>query len=107
LALGWLMTTLVQVVSTLITMRYSITVADNLHARRIHTQTQVLQRIIVVCIVVVTIAVMLMTFPSARQIGTSVFASAGIAGVIVGMAARSTFASYRGAAGCDYAADSH
>jgi small-conductance mechanosensitive channel len=93
LALGWLMTTLVQVVSTLITTRYSITVADNLHARRIHTQTQVLQRIIVVCIVVVTIAVMLMTFPSARQIGTSVFASAGIAGVIVGMAARSTFAS--------------
>jgi small-conductance mechanosensitive channel len=35
----------------------------------------------------------LMTFPSARQIGASVFASAGIAGVIVGMAARSTFAS--------------
>ena len=92
-SLGWLLTTLVQVVSTLITTRYSIAVADNLHARRIHTQTQVLQRIFVVCIVVVTIAVMLMTFPSARQIGTSVFASAGIAGVIVGMAARSTFAS--------------
>jgi small-conductance mechanosensitive channel len=92
-SLGWLLTTLVEVVSTLITTRYSIAVADNLHARRIHTQTQVLQRIFVVCIVVVTIAVMLMTFPSARQIGTSVFASAGIAGVIVGMAARSTFAS--------------
>lgn len=92
-SLGWLLITLVQVVSTLITTRYSIAVADNLHARRIHTQTQVLQRIIIVTIVVVTISVMLMTFPSARQIGTSVFASAGIAGVIVGMAARSTFAS--------------
>jgi len=92
-SLGWLLITLVEVVSTLITTRYSIVVADNLHARRIHTQTQVLQRIFVVCIAVVTIAVMLMTFPGARQIGTSVFASAGIAGVIVGMAARSTFAS--------------
>jgi hypothetical protein len=80
-------------ISTLITTRYSIAVADNLHARRIHTQTQVLQRIVIVCIIVVTIVVMLMTIPSARQIGTSVFASAGIAGVIVGMAARSTFAS--------------
>jgi small-conductance mechanosensitive channel len=81
------------VISTLITTRYSIAVADNLHARRIHTQTQVLQRVLVICIVVVTIGVVLMTFPSARQIGTTVFASAGIAGVIVGMAARSTFAS--------------
>jgi small-conductance mechanosensitive channel len=90
---GWLLITLVQVVSTLITTRYSIAVADNLHARRIHTQTQVLQRVFVICIIVVTIGVVLMTFPSARQIGTSVFASAGIAGVIVGMAARSTFAS--------------
>lgn len=92
-AIGWLLITLVTVISTLITTRYSIAVADNLHARRIHTQTQVLRRVINVCIVVVTISIMLMTFPSARQIGTSVFASAGIAGVIVGIAARSTFAS--------------
>ena len=92
-SIGWLLITLVQVVATLITTRYSIAVADNLHARRIHTQTQVLERIIIGCIVTVTIGVVLMTFPSARQIGTSVFASAGIAGVIVGMAARSTFAS--------------
>ncbi len=92
-AFGWLLITLVQVVSALITTRYSIAVADNLHARRIHTQTQVLQHIVSACIIIVTIAITLMTFPSARQIGTSVFASAGIAGVIVGMAARSTFAS--------------
>ena len=91
--LGWLVIALVQVFATLIRARYSIEVADNLHARRIHTQTQVLERLFIGCIVVITIAAMLVTFPSARQIGTSVFASAGIAGVIVGMAARSTFAS--------------
>jgi small-conductance mechanosensitive channel len=92
-AFGWLLTTLVQVVSTLITTRHSVTVADNLYARRIETQTQVLKRIVIICIVVVTVGVVLMTFPSARQIGASVFASAGIAGVIVGVAARSTFSS--------------
>jgi len=91
--LGWLVITLVQVTATLIRMRYSIAVEDNLHARRIRTQTEVLERVFIGCIVVITIAAMLMTFPGARQIGTSVFASAGIAGVIVGMAARSTFAS--------------
>ena len=77
-SVGWLLITLVQVISTLITTRYSIAVADKLHARRIHTQTQVLERIIIGCIVAVTIGIVLMTFPSARQIGTSVFASAGI-----------------------------
>lgn len=91
--LGWLLITLVQVTATLIRTRYSIAVEDNLHARRIHTQTEVLERLFIGCIVVICIAAMLMTFPGARQIGTSVFASAGIAGVIVGMAARSTFAS--------------
>jgi small-conductance mechanosensitive channel len=92
-ALGWLLITLVQVTATLIRTRYSIAVEDNLHARRIHTQTEVLERIFIGCIVLITIAAILVTFPGARQIGTSVFASAGIAGVIVGMAARSTFAS--------------
>src|SRR5215471_11124561 len=91
--LGWLLITLVQVTATLIRARYSIAVEDNLHARRIHTQTEVLERLFIGCIVIITIAAMLVTFPGARQIGTSVFASAGIAGVIVGMAARSTFAS--------------
>jgi hypothetical protein len=39
-ALGWLLITVVRVTSTLIRMRYSIAAADNLHARRIHTQTE-------------------------------------------------------------------
>jgi len=91
--LGWLLITVIQVTATLIRTRYSIDVEDNLHARRIHTQTEVLERIFIGCVVIISIAAMLVTFPSARQIGTSVFASAGIVGVIVGMAARSTFAS--------------
>ena len=91
--LGWLIITLVHVIATLIRTRYSIAVENNLHARRIHTQTEVLERIFIGCIVVITLAAMLVTFPQARQIGTSVFASAGIVGVVVGMAARSTFAS--------------
>ena len=91
--LGWLVITLVRVTSVLIRTRYSITVEDNLHARRIHTQTEVLERLFIGCVVIITLAAMLVTFPAARQIGTSVFAAGGIAGVVVGMAARSTFAS--------------
>jgi len=91
-AVGWAFVVAIQVISGLLTFRYSIDVEDNLHARRIRTQTLVLQRTAVVMIIVITAAAMLMTFPNARQLGTSIFASAGVAGLVVGMAARSTFA---------------
>jgi small-conductance mechanosensitive channel len=92
-AVGWILIIGIQVISSFLTFRYSIEGEDNLHARRIRTQTEVIQRVAVVLIVVITLAAMLMTFPNARQLGTSIFASAGVAGLVVGMAARSTFAS--------------
>lgn len=92
-AIGWAFVVLVQVAADLLQDRYAIDVEDNLQARRIRTQAQVIQRVAIVVIVAVTLAAMLMTFPNARQIGTSIFASAGVAGLVVGVAARSTFAS--------------
>src|SRR6202035_2367418 len=62
--------------------------ADNLHARRIHTQTRVLARAVEAIIVIVGVASMLMIFPSVRQIGASLLASAGVAGLVAGLAAR-------------------
>ncbi|GAC1632629.1 MAG: mechanosensitive ion channel [Candidatus Acidiferrum sp.] len=91
-AIGWGFIVAIQVIAGLLTFRYSMDVEDNLHARRVHTQTQVIRRIAIVMVIVVTLAAMLMTFPNARQLGTSIFASAGVAGLVVGMAARSTFA---------------
>jgi small-conductance mechanosensitive channel len=92
-AVGWVFIIGIQVITSLLTFRYSIDIEDNLHARRVRTQALVIQRVAGILIVTVTLAVMLMTFPNARQIGASIFASAGVAGLIVGIAARSTFAS--------------
>ncbi|MGA2418920.1 MAG: mechanosensitive ion channel family protein [Candidatus Acidiferrum sp.] len=89
-SVGWGAIVVVQLLGDLVFARYTIDVADNLAARRIRTQTQVLQRTVVVVVTVVTLAIMLMTFPAVRHIGTSLLASAGLAGLIVGMAARST-----------------
>lgn len=91
-AVGWAFIVAIQVIGGLLTFRYSIDMEDNLNARRVRTQTLVIQRVAVVMIVAITAAAMLMTFPNARQLGTSIFASAGVAGLVVGMAARSTFA---------------
>lgn len=66
-------------------------VADNLHARRIQTQTKVLARIASGALMLTALAFILMTFPRAKQLGASLLASAGIAGLVVGIAARSVF----------------
>lgn len=64
---------------------------DNLRARRIITQARVLARTVMVVIVLAGAAMILMTFPGARQIGASLLASAGVAGLVVGIAARPLF----------------
>ncbi|OZI64102.1 mechanosensitive ion channel family protein [Bordetella genomosp. 1] len=63
-------------------------VADNLGARRIHTQTRVLVRCVNLAVVLVGLSAMLMTFPAVRQIGASLMASAGLMGLVAGFAAR-------------------
>jgi small-conductance mechanosensitive channel len=64
---------------------------DNLHARRVQTQTRVLSRSAMVLVVIAGVSMALMTFPGARQLGASLLASAGVLGIIAGMAARPVF----------------
>ena len=92
-SVAWVIVLLADVATDAISARHEIDVADNLAARRIRTQTQVLRRIFVVVVVVMTLGIMLMTFPAIRTLGTSLLASAGLAGLVLGMAMRPTLAS--------------
>jgi small-conductance mechanosensitive channel len=71
-----------------VALRYPLTVVDNLQARRIQTQTRVLTRALAMIAVLVGVSIGLLTFPEVRTIGASLLASAGIAGLVVGIAAR-------------------
>lgn len=71
--------------------RHPVQVEDNLQARRIHTQTNVLSRSAQVVVAIAGLAMALMTFPGARQVGASLLASAGVLGIIGGLAARPVF----------------
>jgi small-conductance mechanosensitive channel len=92
-AVAWLVILASEISAEIISTRYRIDTADNLVARKVQTQFMLLHRVVVVIVIVVTLAVMLMTFPEIRQIGTSLLASAGLAGLIVGMAMRPTLSS--------------
>lgn len=71
--------------------RHPVTIEDNLQARRIQTQTNVLSRSAQVIALIAGTAMALMTFPGARQVGASLLASAGVLGIVGGLAARPVF----------------
>jgi len=68
--------------------RFHSDTTDNLLARKAITQMKLLKRTIDVVIGTITIGFALMTFDAVRQFGVSLFASAGIAGLAVGFAAK-------------------
>src|SRR4030095_548351 len=63
---------------------------DNLSARKIFTQVSVIRKIIVTAVVIVATGSILMMFDPVRQFGSSILASAGIAGIVIGFAAQKT-----------------
>lgn len=66
-------------------------VEDNLQARRIQTQAKVLSRTAITMVLVAGVSLILMTFPGARQVGASLLASAGVIGLVAGLAAKPVF----------------
>lgn len=90
---AWQAVAMLDVLQDYISHRHALELSDNLAARRVRTQVQVLRHIAVVAIVIVTIAIMVMTFPNVRHVGESLFASAGLAAVVAGLAARTTLTS--------------
>ncbi|MFC0528447.1 mechanosensitive ion channel family protein [Phytohabitans kaempferiae] len=89
-AFAWLLGSLALAFEDVALTRFRTDVPDNLRARKLQTQVQVLRRVTVAAVVVVTVGVMLMTFPNVRTIGASLLASAGIIGVVAALAAQST-----------------
>ena len=72
--------------------QYRLDVENNYHARSVHTQVLMLRRLAVAVICIVTLASMLMVFESVRRFGTTILASAGVAGVVMGFAAQRSIA---------------
>jgi small-conductance mechanosensitive channel len=89
-AVGFLIVRLTYTFDDVILARYQLDVTDNLKARRIHTQIQVMRRVIVVVVAVVSVAIVLLSIPRVRAAGAGLLASAGVLGIVAGVAARPT-----------------
>ena len=91
---SWLLIKLVYVMEDCIISRFRVDKRDNLRARKIHTQLRVLKRIVIIVVGIIAMGTMLMTFNKVRQLGTTILASAGIIGIVVGMAAQRTIGTF-------------
>jgi small-conductance mechanosensitive channel len=85
---GWIGAIAVRLAGQIYSRRLRVDTGGDALARKHLTQVRILEQTATVLILVVTAACVLITFESVREYGVSLFASAGIAGVIAGLAAR-------------------
>jgi small-conductance mechanosensitive channel len=74
--------------------KYDIENENNLKARKVYTQLRIIQRIMIILVVIIALGSILISFDKIRQLGISIFASAGIAGIVIGFAAQKMIASF-------------
>ncbi len=94
--LGWFAVGGIYIVQALLLRRYDITAADNVRARRVHTQFQVFRRIAIAFVTIITAGALLWTFNDPRiwHYGSGLLASAGVATLVVAAAAKSTASNF-------------
>jgi small-conductance mechanosensitive channel len=85
---GWSAMRAIEIATTLYLHRFRTDLEDNLHARKHVTQVRLFKRVADIMIGLITAGFAAMTFASVRNYGLSLFASAGAASLVVGLAAR-------------------
>ncbi|KAJ3150793.1 hypothetical protein HDU86_006302 [Geranomyces michiganensis] len=88
LGIGFMCTNMVRLAALTILRTHNVESANNLHARIAHTQIQVFTRMCYGFVAIVCLAAIVFLFPLAWTIGASLLASAGMMGIILGIAAK-------------------
>jgi small-conductance mechanosensitive channel len=88
LSIAWLLVRSMGVFEDYLEHRFTVDQTNNLQARKITTQVRIFKRVLTVVIIVLAAALALLNFDKVRQIGTTILASAGIVGVVLGFASQ-------------------
>jgi len=89
---AWILCQAVGLIEKAVQAKYDITASDNLQARKVFTQVHVISKTLYFGIAILAVASTLMLFEEVRRFGTSILASAGVLGIVVGFAAQRTIA---------------
>ncbi|MDJ1135316.1 mechanosensitive ion channel family protein [Streptomyces iconiensis] len=89
-ATAWLILRIVAAITETIATRFAGTTHDAARGRRVRTQLTLIQRLVTAVVTVIAVAAVLLQFPGMKTFGTSMLASAGVLGIVAGIAAQST-----------------
>ncbi|MFJ8331190.1 mechanosensitive ion channel family protein [Streptomyces sp. NPDC094437] len=87
---AWLVVRIAAAVVETTYSRYARAHHDAARVRRVRTQVSLIMRVVTAIVGVVAVSSMLLTFPEMRAAGASLLASAGVLGIVAGVAAQST-----------------
>lgn len=90
LSLAWLAVAGLRAGQEVVLARFDVGVRDNLRARKVHTQVDIVRKILTVIVAVLAFSAVFLHFDSLRRLGTGILASAGLAGLVLGLAAQRT-----------------
>lgn len=85
---SWLLIVLLRQAKKLFLTRFDISEEDNLKSRKVYTQVNLIEKVMVFIIILLSVGLILLSFDSIREIGIGIFASAGIAGIVIGFSAQ-------------------
>ncbi len=85
---SWFLIECIRILKVFFLRKYDITVEDNLSSRKVYTQINILEKVVIFIIVLFAVGIVLLSFESIRKIGIGLFASAGVAGIIIGLSAQ-------------------
>jgi len=88
---SWILIEIVSILKRRLLKKYDISSEDNLKSRKLHTQINLLEKVIVFIILLTTVGLMMLSIESIKEIGIGIFASAGVVGIIVGLSAQKIF----------------
>jgi small-conductance mechanosensitive channel len=88
ITVSWSLLELVRAFKSILLDKYDISKEDNLQSRKVYTQVNLLGRVLNFIIIIFAVGMFLLSFESIRKIGIGLFASAGLAGIIIGLAAQ-------------------
>lgn len=94
ISIAWLLIKLIHIVKLFVMEHYDIGIEDNLKARKVYTQFQILERIGIFIIILIALGISLMTYEPIKELGLSLLTSAGVSALIIGLAAQRIIAAF-------------
>lgn len=88
IGISWFLIVLIRALKISYLKKFDVHKEDNLASRKVYTQISLLEKVIIFIIVLFAIGIILLSIESIREIGIGLFASAGLAGIIIGLSAQ-------------------